>query len=197
MIETKILKKPNHAHNRLSPRGLSIHIEVGDSSFVWMIKISQTCIHISLYIIVSNHNMDIGTMWHCALVSSAPSQFIGPLFCVFIVLVSAIMCSFYQFLDRVLFHHDGSDHYWDLYGHYYAPPPPPPPPPQLQWSSKGVYLFYVDRPSLRLSVRLWTKPCPLSIFTILAGSISYLHILSSNFRRCVVCKGYCKIPFFL
>ena len=32
--------------------------------------------------------------------------------------------------------------------------------------------------------------------TILAGSISYLHILSNNFKRCVACKGYCKIPKF-
>ena len=30
--------------------------------------------------------------------------------------------------------------------------------------------------------------------TILAGSISYLYILSSNFRKCVACKGYCEIP---
>ena len=32
--------------------------------------------------------------------------------------------------------------------------------------------------------------------TILVGSISYLHILSSNFRRCVACKVYCKVPKF-
>ena len=32
--------------------------------------------------------------------------------------------------------------------------------------------------------------------TIIAGSISYLHIFSSNFSRCVVCIGYCKIPQF-
>ena len=69
-------------------------------------------------------------------------------------------------------------------------------------------------------VRLWTESCPLcvsnnthrihSIFThlikllqknhvrsvsstILAGSISYLHILSSYFRRCVACKDFFKI----
>ena len=29
--------------------------------------------------------------------------------------------------------------------------------------------------------------------TVLVGSISYLYILSSNFRRCVVCKVSCKI----
>ena len=32
--------------------------------------------------------------------------------------------------------------------------------------------------------------------TILAESISYLHILSSNFRRCFTCKGYHRIPNF-
>ena len=32
--------------------------------------------------------------------------------------------------------------------------------------------------------------------TILIGSISYLHILSSNFRRCVACKVYYKIQKF-
>ena len=32
--------------------------------------------------------------------------------------------------------------------------------------------------------------------TILVGSISYLHILSSNVRMCVACKYYWKIPKF-
>ena len=32
--------------------------------------------------------------------------------------------------------------------------------------------------------------------TVLVGSISYLHILSSNFRRSVACKVYCKIFLF-
>ena len=31
---------------------------------------------------------------------------------------------------------------------------------------------------------------------VLVGSISYLYILSSNFRRCVVYKGSCKISIF-
>ena len=30
--------------------------------------------------------------------------------------LSVIMCSFYLFLDRVLFLHDGCDYYWDFYG---------------------------------------------------------------------------------
>ena len=43
-------------------------------------------------------------------------------FWVFAVLVlSVIMCSFYYFFDRVLFHHDfhhdSCDYYWDFYGH--------------------------------------------------------------------------------
>ena len=33
--------------------------------------------------------------------------------------------------------------------------------------------------------------------TIIVGSISYLHILSINLRRCVECKGYCKIQKFV
>ena len=41
------------------------------------------------------------------------------------------------------------------------------------------------------SVCLWTKSVSS---TILSWSISYLHILSSNFRRRVLCNGYCKIP---
>ena len=40
--------------------------------------------------------------------------------------------------------------------------------------------------------------CPASCVrsvapTVLVGSISYLYILSSNFRRCVTCKVSCKI----
>ena len=47
-------------------------------------------------------------------------------------------------------------------------------------------------PSVRPSVHLWTESCPLYIFTLLAGSISYLHILSSSFR-CVACNVCFKI----
>ena len=55
--------------------------------------------------------------------------------------------------------------------------------------SWGVYWFHLVRLSVHRSVhpsvRLWTESCPLCIFynTILQ---SYLHILSSNFRRCVI-----------
>ena len=52
------------------------------------------------------------------------------------------------------------------------------------------------RPSVHLSICL--SICGQNrfrsvSFTILAGSISYAHILTSNFRRCVACKCYCKI----
>ena len=45
------------------------------------------------------HNMDISTMWHCALVNCTPSQFIGQVFgC---ALGGYWVCSFYYFLDRI------------------------------------------------------------------------------------------------
>ena len=66
------------------------------------------------------------------------------------------------------------------------------------------------RPSVRPSVRPSKGYCNISVcppvcgqnrvrsvsYTILVGSISYLHILSSNFRRYVACKGYCNIAKF-
>ena len=55
------------------------------------------------------------------------------------------------------------------------------------------------RPSVRPSVRPLVRPASRvrSVApTVLVGSISYLYILSSNFRRCVVCKVSCKIPKF-
>ena len=68
--------------------------------------------------------------------------------------------------------------------------------PRFNEIDRGVYWFHVVRLSIRLSI------CP-SICgqsrvssvssTILAGSISYLHILSNNFRRCVMCKDISKI----
>ena len=55
--------------------------------------------------------------------------------------------------------------------------------------------------SVRLSVRPST--CPSQIprplcndYTVLVGSISYLYILSSKFRRCVRCKITCKVLKF-
>ena len=59
------------------------------------------------------------------------------------------------------------------------------------------------RPSVRPSVRQYVRPSVRPAFrvrsvapTVLVGSISYSYILSSNFRRCVACKVYCKISKF-
>ena len=67
--------------------------------------------------------------------------------------------------------------------------------PRFNEVEQGVYWFHVICPSLRPSVCGQNRVRSVSS-TILARSISYLHILSSNFRRCVACKGYCKIPNF-
>ena len=56
---------------------------------------------------------------------------------------------------------------------------------------RGVYWFHVICPSVCGQNRVRSVSS-----TILAGSISYLRILSSNFRGCVACKGYCKIWIF-
>ena len=45
--------------------------------------------------------------------------------------------------------------------------------------------------SLRPSVRPASRVRSVST-TVLVGSFSYLYILSSNFRRCVSCKVFCK-----
>ena len=65
--------------------------------------------------------------------------------------------------------------------------------PPLQRSWNGILVS--RRPSVCPSV--CGQNLVRSVFsTILARSISYLHILSSNFRSCVACKGYCKISKF-
>ena len=71
--------------------------------------------------------------------------------------------------------------------------------PLLQRSWKGGYTgfsLYVC-PSVHLSVCL--SVCGRNrnsvSSTILVGSISYLHILSSNLRRCVACNACFKINF--
>ena len=68
--------------------------------------------------------------------------------------------------------------------------------PPLQRSWTGVHWFHFVRPSVRMSVHLslcgQNSVCSVSS-TMLAGSISYLYILSSNFRMCVACKYHCKI----
>ena len=70
------------------------------------------------------HNMDIGTMWHWALVSCTPSQSIGLLFeCVLFWCWLSIYGFLLLFLWYPLYHHDiqhdNCDYYWDFYGHYF------------------------------------------------------------------------------
>ena len=70
--------------------------------------------------------------------------------------------------------------------------------PPLQRSWKGGILVspcLSVRLSVRLSVCGQNRVRSVSS-TILNGSISYLHILSSNFRRCVACKARFKIRKF-
>ena len=58
-----------------------------------------------------------------------------------------------------------------------------------------VYWFHSVRPSVCPSVRPASRVRSVTP-TVLVGSISSLHILSSNFRRCVACKVSCKIWIF-
>ena len=55
--------------------------------------------------------------------------------------------------------------------------------PRFNEVERRVYWFHL----VRLSVCGQNRVCSVSS-TILIGSISYLHILSSNFRRCVACN---------
>ena len=68
----------------------------------------------------------------------------------------------------------------------------------IPWHNKvvgGVYWFHSVRPSVGPSVR--PTSCVRSVApTVLVGSISYLYLLSCNFRRCVACKFSCKISKF-
>ena len=66
--------------------------------------------------------------------------------------------------------------------------------PALQRSWKGGILVS-PCPSVRLSVCGQNRVRSVSS-TILIGSISYLHILSSNLRRCVACNARFKIQKF-
>ena len=78
--------------------------------------------------------------------------------------------------------------------------------PPAQQNCWGVYWFHSVRPSVRLSVSPSVRPHPSHVPpafcvhsvapTVLVGSISYLYILSNNFRRCVACKVSCKISKF-
>ena len=62
----------------------------------------------------------------------------------------------------------------------------------------GIILVSLH-PSVRPSVCPSFRPASRVrsvVPTVLVGSISYLYILSSNFRRCVACKVSCKIWIF-
>ena len=63
--------------------------------------------------------------------------------------------------------------------------------PRFNEVERGVYWYHL----VRLSVCGQNRVCSVSS-TILIGSISYLHILSSNFRRCVACNAHFKIQKF-
>ena len=65
----------------------------------WHVTVFLTCLVSNVYFkykVQDYHKMDIGTMWHCALVSCTPSQSIG-LFsgCGSVLVLSVIMSSFY------------------------------------------------------------------------------------------------------
>ena len=74
--------------------------------------------------------------------------------------------------------------------------PTPHPHPHTHTHTPKVVGGYIGfTPSVHPSV------CPASrvhsvASTVVVWSISYLHILSSNFRRCVACKVSCKISTF-
>ena len=69
----------------------------------------------------------------------------------------------------------------------------PPTSTKLKGGYTGITLAVC--PSVRLSVCGQNRVRSVSS-TILIGSISYLHILSSNFRRCVTCNARFKIQKF-
>ena len=75
--------------------------------------------------------------------------------------------------------------------------------PSLSWR---IITIFIPPASTKLKGDILVSPCPpvrpsvcgqnhvCSVSsTILVGSISYLHILSSNFRRCVACNVCFKI----
>ena len=71
--------------------------------------------------------------------------------------------------------------------------------PRFNEVERGVYWYHLVRlsvrPSVCLSVCGQNRVRSVSS-TILIGSISYLHILSSNFRRCVACNARFNIQKF-
>ena len=71
--------------------------------------------------------------------------------------------------------------------------------PRFNEVDRGVYWYHLVRlsvrPSVRLSVCGQNRVRSVSS-TILIGSISYLHILWSNLRKCVACNARFKIQKF-
>ena len=72
----------------------------------------------------------------------------------------------------------------------------PPPPPPRTTKLLGVYWFHSICPSVRPSRVRPAFHVSSVAPTVLVGSISYLYILSNNFRRCVACNVSCKISKF-
>ena len=79
--------------------------------------------------------------------------------------------------------------YWIVYFHFFIPP--------SSTKLKGGYTGFTLSvcPSVRLSICGQNHVRSVSS-TILIKSSSYLHILSSNFRRCVTCNNCWKIKHF-
>ena len=87
------------------------------------------CFFFQLYIVQDSlyHYMDIGTMWHCALLSCPPpppppSQSIGlvswcALFWCGVPLCVPLTISLIKFYFHHDFHHDSCDYHWDFYYH--------------------------------------------------------------------------------
>ena len=65
------------------------------------------------------------------------------------------------------------------------------PPPRFNDVEKAVYWFHFHL--VRLSVCGQNRVRSVSLTILVVGSISYLHILSSNLRRCVMCNVCFKI----
>ena len=78
----------------------------------------------------------------------------------------------------------------------YPPPHPHPHPKVIGGGGGGGGGILVSlRPPVCTYVRPTSRVRSVAP-TVLVGSISYLYILSSNFRRCVACKVSCKISKF-
>ena len=66
-----------------------------------------------------NHNVEIGTMWRCALVSCTLQSF-GMVLGFVVLVMGVIMYSFYYFLDRFLFPHDFHQNHCNYHYEFYG-----------------------------------------------------------------------------